>query len=219
MDTALLNLKDAVGEASYTCIFFDTSMGQAQLAYRIRDRKTFRVEMVKIAEGTTYPMSNQTIIGNNGKLTMLSQTTGFKPIKPGVDPKFVPSNISAVSAWPKHFQQSMFQSYITGKGAFVPLVQGLLKGDGGFEVRMETRTMMGNGRSVPQIRLFATRTAAAAKKLGAATIEIIAASNMWIPLQVRVDLTNLKGQKAKYDWSCIWKGPFRHDNKWFTLPK
>lgn len=213
------NLKDAVGEASYTCLFFDTSMGQAQLTYRIRNNKTFRVELVRIAEGTTNPMSNQTIVGNNGKLTLVSRSAGFKPLKAGVDPKFVPTNLTPVAAWPKHFQQSMFQPYITGKGAFVPFVQSLLKGDGGFAISMESRTMMGNGRSIPQLRLFAQRTPAAARKLGQATIEIIVASNMWIPLQVRVNQTNLKGQKAMYEWSCLWRGPFRHDNKWFTLPK
>lgn len=219
MDAALLNLKGAIGEASYTCMFFDTSMGQAQLSYRVRDNKTYRVDMVKVAKGTTDPLSRQTVVGNAGKVTLISKSTGFKPLTPGANPKFVPASLTSVAAWPSHFQQSVFQSYVTGKGAFEPLVKGLLKGDGGFSIKMESRTMIGNGRSIPQVRLFAIRTPAAAKKLGPATIEIIAAEKMWLPLQNRVHMTNLKGQKEVFDWTCLWRGPMRHDNKWFVIPK
>lgn len=219
MDQAILNVKGAYGEATYEALSQNKDMAKASLYYRIRDRKTFRLDMVALALSKKDPFSSQSLVGNGGKVGLISGITGYKPLVAGADPKLVPTNIGPVTAWPKHFQQVMFQSYITGKGGFGPFVQGLMKGEGGYSVKMESRIMVGGGRTIPQIRLFATRTAAAAKKLGPSTIEIIAASNMWLPLQIRLIHTNLKGQKGAYDWTCLWRGPVRHDNQWFILPK
>lgn len=219
MDQAILNVKGAYGEATYEALSFNKDMAKASLYYRIRDRKTFRLDMVALALSKKDPFSSQSLVGNNGKVGLISGITGFKPLVAGANPKLVPTNISPVAAWPKHFQQVMFQSYVTGKGGLGPFVQGLTKGEGGYSVSMESRVMIGGGRTIPQVRLFAKRTAAAAKKLGPSTIEIIAASNMWLPLQVRIIENNLKGQRRAFDWTCLWRGPVRHDNQWFILPK
>lgn len=219
MDQAILNVKGAYGEATYETISFARDMGKAFLFYRVRDKKTFRVDMVAHAISKKDPFSSQSLVGNNGKVGLISGINGFRPLLLGVDPKLVPTNISPVSAWPKHFQQSIFQSYVTGKGGFGPFVQGLLKGDGGYTLKMESRTMIGGNQTVPQVRLFANRTPAAAKKLGSSSIEIIAASKMMLPLQIRVIEVNLKGQRRAFDWTCLWRGPVRHDNQWFVLPK
>ena len=176
MDQALLNIKGAYGEATYEALFFDRSMAKASLFYRVQDRKNFRVDMVAIANSKKDPFSSQSFVGNNGKVGLISGITGFKPLVAGADPKIVPTNISPVVAWPKHFQQSIFQSYVTGKGAFGPFVQSLLKPDSGYTVTMDSRTMMGSGMTIPQIRLYAKRKPAVAKKLGESSIEIIAAS-------------------------------------------
>lgn len=218
MDIALLGVKDAMGEATYTCILADGSKGQANLAYRIRDKKTYRVEMVKHAGGNADPFSSQTVISNNGKSILMSRSTGFKPINAVSGRNLVPQNVASVGVWPRHFQQTVFLSFLTGKGGFTPFVQTLMK-DKGYTIRMDSRTMAGNGRTVPQVRLFASRTPAAAKKFGQHTIEIIASSQMWIPLQVHVEQKDLKGKRAFYDWTCLWKGPIKHENKWFVLPK
>ena len=55
VDTALLNLKNALGQASYRCRFFDGSIGQSDLTNRIRDRKTLRVEFIKVANNNKDP--------------------------------------------------------------------------------------------------------------------------------------------------------------------
>lgn len=219
MDQAILKVTGAYGEATYEAISFNKDMAKASLYYRVKDRKTFRVDMVALADSKKDPFSSQSLVGNNGKVGLISGITGFKPIVAGANPKLVPTNISPVAAWPKHFQQVMFQSYVTGKGGFGPFVQALVKGDGGYSVKMESRIMMGGGRTIPQVRLFATRTPGAAKKLGTSTIEIIAASNMMLPLQVRIIEINTKGQRRAFEWTCLWRGPVRHDNKWFVLPK
>lgn len=219
MDQAILNVKGAYGEATYEALSFNKDMAKASLYYRIRDRKTYRLDMVALADSKKDPFSSQTLVGNNGKVGLISGITGFKPLSAGVNPKLVPTNIGPVSAWPKHFQQVMFQSFLTGKGGFGPFVQGLMKGEGGYTVTMDSRIMMGGGRTIPQVRLFAKRSPAAAKKLGSSTIEIIAASNMMLPLQVRIVENNIKGQRRAFEWTCLWRGPVRHDNKWFVLPK
>ena len=51
VDTALLNLKNALGQASYRCRFFDGSIGQSDLTNRIRDRKTLRVYLTRYGLG------------------------------------------------------------------------------------------------------------------------------------------------------------------------
>jgi hypothetical protein len=111
----------------------------------------------------------------------------------------------------------MFQSYISGTGSFSQLAKALTSPGSGYQVRMDTRTMQGNGRAVPQVRLLAIRTPAAAKKYGKATIEIVAATTMWLPLQIRVNQTNPKGKTAFFEWECRWRGPLRFDNKWFNV--
>lgn len=216
MDDALLNLKNAIGEAAYQCQYFDGGFGHAKLVNRVRDRKTFRVEFVKVSEGSKDPLSFQTLSSNNGKIHLISSATGIKPLPAGKNPGLVPTNMSLVSSWPKHFQQSMFQSYVTGSGSFAQFMKDLTSPNSGYQVRIDTRTMQGSGRSVPQMRIFATRTPAAEKKLGKGTIEIVAATAMWLPLQIRVNQTNLKGKTAFYDWECRWRGPLRFDNKWFS---
>ena len=218
VDSALFDLKDALGEAKYSCLYPNGDRAQATFVNRIRDRKTFRVEFVKIADDKQNPVSNQTIIASSGRFTLLSAVTGFKPLASGKNPGLIPASLSTVSAWPRHFQQAMFSSYITGQGSFSSLVNGLVKGDGGYTVRMETRVMQGTRGKIPQMRLFAIRTGPALKRLGPSTIEIVSDTLRWLPMQVRVIQTNLKKQNSFYDWNSSWKGGLRFDNKWFTAP-
>jgi hypothetical protein len=219
VDTALLNLKNALGQASYRCRFFDGSIGQSDLTNRIRDRKTLRVEFIKVANNNKDPFSNQTIIGKNGKYTLLSPATGFKPLAAGADPKLFDSSAGALQYWPWHFQQAMFQSFVTGQGAISRLVAALTKPSSGYKIRMDSRTMQGNGKSIPQVRIFASRIPTLAKKKGTETIEIVADTIMWLPLQVRVDQKDLKGRNAWFEWVTLWKGPVKFEERWFTTPK
>ncbi|MBC8066226.1 MAG: hypothetical protein H7Y17_15450 [Chlorobia bacterium] len=218
VDLALLNLKDALGEATYNCLYPNGDRAQASFVNRIRDRKTFRVEFVKVADDKQNPVSNQTIIARSGQFTLLSVSTGFKPLASGKNPGLIPASMSTVSAWPRHFQQAMFSSYITGQGSFSSLVDGLTKGDGGYTIRMESRVMQGTRGQIPQMRLLAIRKGAAVKKFGPSTIEIVADTLRWLPMQVRVIQANLKKQGSFYDWNSSWKGGLRFDNKWFTTP-
>ncbi len=219
VDRALLNLENALGEANYRCQYFDRSVGQANFTNRIRNKKTFRVEFVKVTDDHEDPFSHQAIVAKNGKYHLVSPSTGFKPLKAGVDPGFLPKSVSIVKAWPRHFQQAMFQSYLTGSGAFNQFAAAISKPNSGYTVRMDSRVMQGNGRTIPQVRLFATRTKAAASKLGAESIEIVCDTIRWLPLQVRITQQDLKGRSALYEWITLWKGPYRFDDKWFTLPK
>lgn len=218
VDSALFNLRDALGEATYNCLYPNGDRAQATFVNRIRDRKTFRVEFVKIADDKQNPVSNQTIIANAGRFTLLSAVTGFKPLVSGKNPGLIPASLSTVSAWPRHFQQAMFSSYITGQGSFSSLVNGLAKGDGGYTIRMETRVMQGTRGQIPQMRLLAIRKGVALKKFGPSSIEIVADTLRWLPMQVRVIQANLKKQGSFYDWNSSWKGGLRFDNKWFTTP-
>lgn len=218
VDRGLYNLKGAFGEATFTAFFFDGAQGRAKLKNRIRDRKNFRVEFVRIDPKSKDPFVGQIMIANNGKLSLVTSTVGVKSLLVGRNPGFTPANLTPVRAFPEHFTQMMFEHYVTGKSGFTPFVQGLFKGDGGFSVKMESRTMQGGGMKIPQVRLFATRSAAAAKKLGAATIEIVTDTRMWLPLQIRVNLTDLKGRNARLDWQAAWSGPYRFDDKWFKTP-
>lgn len=216
IDDAVFSVKNALGEAAYRCRYFDGGAGQATFVNRIRDRKTFRVEFVKVAEGAKDPFSSQTIISKNGKMHLLSPATGFRSLTPGKNPGLVPTSMSTLAAWPKHFQQAMFQSYITGSGSFAKLLTELASPGSGYQIRTDTRTVQGNGRSIPQMRILATRTPAAAKKYGKASIEIVVATSMWLPLQISVHQTNTRGKNAFFEWQSRWKGPVRFDDKWFT---
>jgi hypothetical protein len=218
VDGGLLNLKGALGEAVLTARFFDGAQGRAKLVNRIRDRKTFRVEFVRIDSKASDPFLGQVMVGKAGRVHLVTSTIGPKLLPAGANPKFQPANLSVVQAYPQHFTQLMFEPYVTGKSRYLPFVQALLKGDGGYSVKMESRTMQGGGVTIPQVRLFATRTPAAAKKLGGSTIEIVTDTTMWLPLQIRVTQTDLRGRNARYDWVSLWKGPYRFEDKWFKTP-
>ena len=219
LDQAFYNLKGAYGEASYQCRFFDGSQGQAVFVNRIRDRKNYRVEFVRVAEGGKDPFGSQMLIGRGGKATLMGLNVGTKPLKAGVDPGFIPKGKTLLAAWPQHFQQAMFMPYITGRGVFQPLIQSLVKGEGGYALRMDSRVMQGAAGTIPQARIYASRTPASAKKYGPASIEIVSDTKMWLPLQIRVHMTDLKGRKAFYEWSATWRGPVSYAEKWFEIPK
>jgi hypothetical protein len=218
IDKGLYSLKGALGQATFRAKFFDGGNGNGRLVNRIRDRKNFRVEFVRIDAKARDPFVGQIMVSTNGSINLVTSTVGTKPLVSGQNPGFVSTAANPVQVFPEHFTQLMFEHYVTGKSRFAPFVSSLLKGDGGYSVKMESRTMQSGGRSLPQVRLFASRTAVAAKKLGPATIEIVTDTNMWLPLQIRVNMTNLKKQNAQFDWQSMWSGPFRFDDKWFKKP-
>lgn len=218
IDSAIFNLKGALGEGTFHAIMFDGGSGRAKFKNRIRDRKNYRVEFVRLDPKAKNIFSGQIVYSRNGIASLVTAGENPRPLAPGKPLGFVPNALSPVQAFPQYFQQLFFEPYVSGRSNFGPFVQGLLKGDGGYTVKMESRTMQGGGRVIPQVRLFATRTPSAAKKYGEATIEIVTDAGMFLPLQIRALMTDAKGRNARFEWQSMWSGPFRFDDKWFKVP-
>lgn len=216
VDAALFRLKDAWGRGLYRSEG-KIGRGTAVLEMRVRNRSVFNIELVRYNPKATDPFQSQTLIGNKGKFYLLSKEKGFQKLAAGSDPGFGSSQ-GMVKAWPLHLQQLVWQSYVTGKGVFGPLMQGLVRGDGGYTIRMDQRTLQAEGRSYPQMRIFASRRPALVKKLGESSIEIVVDAQMWLPLQIRV-IERLPNQpKSLYEWTTSWKGPQKFEDKYFATP-
>lgn len=216
-DRAILGLKDTYGEAIFSCDF-KPGKGQVTLYNRIRDRKNFRVELARVLETIRDPLSTQSFIGSNGKYAYFSKETSYRMLPPGKDATLLVTQKGLVQAWPRQFSQLMFTTLITGKGAFTDYVKALQSPNSGFQVRVDSRIMQGNGRTFKQSRIFANRTPASAKKLGAITLELVFDDLRGVPLQIRSTETSLKGVRSTFQWTCWWKGPMKFKDDFFKIP-
>jgi len=216
LDSHLFSLKNALGRCYYRSEMVN-GKGSAILEMKIRNKSMFRIDMVRNDPKSENPFESQLLIGNKGQLYLLSKSLGLKKLAMGVDPGFGSSQ-GLVKAWPLHMQQLAFLPYITGKGIYTPLIQGLLRGEGGYSIRMDERSLQAQGHNYPQLRIFASRPPAVAKKLGQSSIEIVVDAITWLPLQIRVIERHPNQPQSLVEWTTSWKGPEYYDDKIFGTP-
>ncbi|MBN9502699.1 MAG: hypothetical protein J0H02_13055 [Armatimonadetes bacterium] len=218
VDQALYNLKNAEGKVKF---HLETAKGRgnADQLVRIRDRKTFRIESVRVDYKSINPFTTEFVVSNNGVAHSFTALKGVVKVPAGGNWGGWNLGTGLVRTWEFAFGELIFHSYLSGKGMFQAVVSQLLKGTDGYDVRVEERTMQNGGKLFPQRRILAIRKPALAKKFGAATIEMAFDATMWLPLQVQMTKTPLKGVRTVYSWTCIWSGPKRFENKYFLPPK
>jgi len=217
LDTKILQLKDAYGTGQY---IYDLPIGkiEANLTMKIRNSKAFRINTLALNADLRSPFYALTVARNGKGITLWNSTTSkVSSLQYGQDPGFGAKN-GVLNAWQTHFQQLIFQSYITGKGTFQALVADLAKPGSGFTTRIDERTLSSNGHKFPQVRLFATLSPAMAKKFGAASIEIVTDSRMWIPLQIRVIQETKQKARKLFQWTMSWEGPRKFKDSEFVVP-
>lgn len=220
IDTHLFNLKDAYGKGEYFCQvpWSKEARAIATIEARIRDRKTFRIDSIKVKPNARDAFVGKTLIGNRGRLAIWDTTYGdFLFLSPGKDPGFGARD-GMLQGWVMGMQQIIFQSYFTGKGVFQRLIAELTRPGSGYTVLVHERTIQGDGQRIPQIRIYAARTPAFAKKYGKTTFEIVSDSRLWIPLQSRVTEA-WKGASSLYEWTMNWNGPEKFPESYYQLPK
>jgi hypothetical protein len=215
IDAGILKVKGALGEAAYSWKFFSGASGHAKFMYRIRDRKTFRIESLWFNPVREDDFKAQRMVGKDGAFSLFTSGKGSVRLASGGELGVLPPNSNPLADWPMHFHQVMFQPYVNGRGAFKEMVTELSKKNSGFTIELDRRTIQGAKGPIAHMRMMARRTKAAAAKLGPAIIEIVAETNHWLPLAVRVDVGNKKKQNAVFIWICQWRGPFKFGNEWF----
>ena len=218
MDAALFGVKNAEAKGFFVCSY-EGNRGQALIDQKIRDRKNFRLSLIRIDHSIKNPFSNPQLIANKGEVYYFSAVTGAKKLPVGKDPNILTGSGDLISRWPKNFVQVILQSFVTGKGAGAQLVKELMSPKSGYDVTVETRTMQSGERKFPQARIIAVRKPSLAKKLGKSQFEIVVDKTMWLPLQVRVVETKPKVGTSTFEWTTAWKGGVAFDSKTFVVPK
>lgn len=168
----------------------------------IQDSKNYHVDYIVI---DSRPLSATDV--SDGRFRMIRLDEKWSPVFAAGKPLGVAhrTGVELAAQWPIDFSRMVFQGLTDGKDAWGPIAAAWSKGANGFQAIVEERQMDYNGRQVTNYRVRAERPAATAKKLGAATTEIVVDGTRYLPVTIRIDRTDEKGNKWMSQWSARWK--------------
>lgn len=166
-------------------------LGNAISVSRIQDSKFFALRFPVISFVKKGEIHNARI-GADGKQTVWAEATLKKPLKQPLSKLHVAANAKPED-WVLQHPRLLYGATI-GETPFADLVRRATKPGSGFQVKINSRTMRRLNVPYPQYKLTVTRTAAAAKKLGAYKVEAIIDGKLGLPVRV-ASQAHLKGQE------------------------
>jgi hypothetical protein len=185
--------------------------GIAALESRVQTPTKF---WVSYSEINARPRMERRYIIGDGKRMGLLLASGMKPLKP-TDPQFNLSSDEIVRRWPFEFGRLIFAGLVSPNGGLTPYARALAAGKGGYQVRVDERTVMAKGKSVPEYRIYAIRPAG--KQGIESEIEMIFHAKMLLPFSIRVDEKPDGKAPTHITWHAGWNGPHKFPAKDFTL--
>lgn len=172
----------------------------------VMNRTYYRVDFVAIQR---VPFSCS--MANDGKTRHVRMDKNVKRM-PASTPLAAAQNVTGdklVRLFDVDFPRLMFQGLTEGKDAWKPILTGWSKGVDGYKAIVEERTVVYQGNKFFNYRIRADRSAAAAKKLGTSTFEIIIDGNRFLPVTVR----NVRKDENGKSWSAIWAAMYRFNER------
>lgn len=186
-------------------VFMKTPAGQARAGaiHKIQDSQHFRLDYFS-------PKG----LPDNARGFILADGVRKRQITLGSDPKIVPIDkplpdsgikpAEVLQRWPQDFSRMMMLSLTDKVDPWSPLIQSLAKGEGGFKTTIEQRSLQYKGRTVNSYRVFAKRSDAMAKKLGACELEMVIDARRFLPVTIRVKSQDKSGRDWDQQWSAAW---------------
>lgn len=198
---AIQTMKGVEGK-SRTVLKTPAGNGMVQSDVKIQDGKTYVIQFPVIKD---LPEAGE--IRANGRVRASRNGEGkLGPQKPvatkAPEAALPPAKIAA--NWPKEFPRLAFLGLTDGKDAWKPLLEQLTSGKAGFNTEISKRTMEYKKRQITSYRVVARRTPAAEKKLGPCEMEMVFDGMRYLPVTIRVNMTDPKGHEWKVLWQAGW---------------
>lgn len=209
--TSLTTLKGAECRARVLATTSEVR-GMTFLVYLVDTPNLYRMEYV---DPSSQPKKN--VILSDGKTKRELTPKGLSAVTPVAKPMIPLATLSDPNRFAREFTRSLIAGVVDRSNAWGELVSNLTKPNSGFTASLEERHPIVNDKPTVNYRIFAKRTPASAKKLGAAEFEIVLDPNRWVPVTIRTQSTDLKGNKWSYDWTAGWKFNQTIDKSLFTF--
>lgn len=198
---AIAGMRNTYGE-SVTHMTTPEGNATVMLYYKIQDAKNFRVDFVI---PKSIPARGAVLADGRGKRAL-----GEKKMGPSMPLSFASeesklSDAQVVRRWPLEFSRLMFTGFTDSKDSFVRMIRALARGEGGFKLTFEERTMPLRGSTVRNYRFYAVRSREAMKKYGPCEFEVVVDGTRFLPVTVRVDSKDASGKPWKQQWSGGWR--------------
>lgn len=197
---ATANMRDTQGRAD---ISFQNYEGNGTMSayYRIQDPSTYQLDLPNLIG---MPVLSQ--ITANGMLKQSFHGGKFtKAVK--LDFRSFYSSIKTnelAMAWTTDFVPLMFRGLIDRNDGWQTLLTAFGDPKGNYTFTTQQRDMTYQGHVIRNYRFLINRKAAAAKKEGKLEMEIVVDGTRYIPVTVRVDATDTKGNVFRANWSAQW---------------
>ncbi len=207
MDAALRGAKNALVETKTTFDIAGVGQLDGKAQIKVRDASTFMVEYY-LPE--TEAHINRVVSNKSGRATLQKSNWKAGGPKPLANPV---TDASAVTSFEDQFMERIFATYTTGQDAWEPIVEAWSKGQAGYDLEVEKKSMKVNGKDRPFYRFLAQR-----KSDGKATIEVRVDGIRYFPVSIRVLRTEKNGEESQIRWNAEWKFGGSFSDKDFPIP-
>ncbi len=203
VDEAIRNLVKVSGE---TILYVDKGgseggHGALRSYVRVRDRNAYNIEYVSPNDPATV---NQLIA--DGQRAMRYQAGKWSPVIQN-------HRRAGVAEWIENFPRETFGSLVENRAVWTSVLSALSKGEGGFHTKSQERMVLRGGNHVPYWRVVAHRNGPSP-----ADIEAIFEAKRALPVTIRVNTKNAKGEETKLQWQAGFNFHKPLDDKYFQVP-
>lgn len=193
-------------------VFVRTPEGQGMffspsVVLRVKDAMHYRVDYVVVQR---IPFS-ATLVNDGKKRGIRADTkVEWKPASYRLPATKLKGDL-LVGLFEIDFARLAFQGLTENQDAWKDIITGWTRGTNGYKAILEERKMRYQGKDILNYRIRAQRTAAAAKKFGASTVEVVFDGRRFLPVTIRVVRTDQAGKS----WLAQWQAAYRFNQ---TIP-
>lgn len=207
LDEAIATLKDATADASIS-IENEELKGQLQLNIDVANPETYKIEYVLV----TRPEETQVAVANGKKRSRLESSVWSAP-KPVASAGEAIDGRKLLSTWADQFPSHAMRSLTDRQPTWRPLLEALERGELGFRMVVETKTMPVGGQPRPFFRVLAERPGTEQLRF-----EMRFDGTRFVPLTLRANRDRGPGASSKAQWTAGWKFGQKVDTREFEVP-
>lgn len=204
VDQGLMEARELLGVAQF---LYQAPVGKmtAKPSIKIRDDKKFRIEYF-------LPKTQGSINILIGDGTTAKRYEGSKWSTVAAVRAMPSLDDAGTNEWIDNFPTAMFSGFGSGRPTWTNLVNALREGKAGYKATTETRTVTSKGRTATFMRIRAERSSPKS------TFEAVVDQEFRLPVTVRLDAVNEKGEPYQILWTCKWSKGGSHKDSDFVVP-
>lgn len=207
LDKAIAALKDASADANIT-VENEELQGQLRLNIDVANPETYKVEYVLVSN----PQETHFAVANGKKRSRFEKSVWAAP-KPAASQGEAVDGRKLLSTWADRFPNDALRSLTDRQPTWGPLLQALERGELGFKMIVETKTMPVAGQPRPFYRVLAERPGAEPLRF-----EMRFDGTRFVPLTLRSNRERPGGRPDKAQWTAGWKFGQKVDPSKFEVP-